>query len=161
MRHQLQAIWTLTALLGIALPAAAAPPVGNQPSQAQTTAPEGISSQHWQQMQAYMSAMRSQMLRFHQTTDPAERDRLLREHLKSMQSMMGLMQSMSGGTMGQSMGQMMGGQMHGHMGGAQAGGSRIGGAMTGMQNRMDMMQMLMQQMMEQMQGQMSRSGGSR
>lgn len=157
MTNLLRAAWTIAAMLGIALPVAAAPPDDAHHAQPQASAPQGVSSQHWQQMQGYMSAMRTQMSELHQATEPKERERLLHEHMQTMQSMMGLMQSLGGGMMGQ----MKDGHMHGHMGAGQTGAGQLGGDMMQMQNRMDMMQMMMQQMMEQMQGQMGIAGGSR
>ena len=88
-----------------------------------------------QQMVERMKALQAQMDKIRQTTDPKEREKLLAEHMKTMQEGMQAMRGMGGGMMG-----MMSGGKHG---GAQ--GPRM------MENRMDMMQMMMDQMMEHMQ----------
>jgi hypothetical protein len=105
--------------------------------------------------------MQQQMDRIRQTKDPKERQKLLQEHMQSMQEGMSMMRGMGGPMM---MG-MMGGQKDamgpGMMGGGQKGGMGPGmmggGPMAGMdpkqqqeftQRRMDMMQMMMEQMMQ-------------
>lgn len=99
-----------------------------------------------EQMTARMKAMQVQMDKIRQTRDPKEREKLLAEHMKSMEEGMRLMRGMGGG--------MMGGIGDGRMtsGGAMMGG-KGGGAQSPqmMENRMDMMQMMMDQMMEHMQ----------
>ena len=48
-------------------------------------------SQQMQQMQAQIAAMRALMMQMRNTQDPAERQRLLREHMQSMQQGMTMM----------------------------------------------------------------------
>lgn len=92
-----------------------------------------------------MNAMREQMDRFHRTTNPEERQRLLEEHWKTMDEQMAGMREMEG---------MMGGMMSGMHGRR---GHRGHGSMhmmdpeqrdSSMQDRMDMQQMMMEQMMQ-------------
>jgi hypothetical protein len=47
-------------------------------------------------MQAHMLAMRQQMERIHATGDPAERQKLMQEHMQSMQQHMQMMGAMRG-----------------------------------------------------------------
>lgn len=96
-------------------------------------------------MMENMGRMQEQMRRLMQTQDPAERGKLLQEHMRSMQAQMGMM----GGMMG-----------HGMM----AGGPGMGRPdmpadqrMQKMEQRMDMMQ----QMMEQMLKHQEQSGGAK
>jgi hypothetical protein len=65
-----------------------------------------------QQMMERMKTMRAQMDKIHQTTDPKEREKLMAEHMKTMQEGMQMMQGMGGGMMG-------GGAGGGMMGGGQ------------------------------------------
>ncbi|MGE0873600.1 MAG: hypothetical protein AB7O31_02900 [Burkholderiales bacterium] len=98
-----------------------------------------------QQMMERMKTMQAQMEKIRQTTDPKEREKLLAEHMKSMQEGMQTMRGMGGGMMG-----MMGGGMGGAMAGGTMGGPRGSGPQSAqmMQDRMDMMQMMMEQMMQ-------------
>lgn len=97
------------------------------------------------QMQTNMKKMQGQMARIHKTTDPKERQKLMKEHMTAMQENMKAMQGM-GGPM------MTGGGQHSGM----AMGDKKGGMMDGdmmkrhemMVKRMDMMQMMMEQMVE-------------
>lgn len=97
---------SLIALLFLACACAAQP---GRPPQA---APETM------QMQAHMQQMRGLMQRIHGASDPAERQRLMAEHMQAMQQGMTMMgRMMGGGAMGEhmSMMQMMMGQMRDHM----------------------------------------------
>ena len=78
-----------------------------------------------QQMMDRMKSMQAQMDRIHQNSDPKEREKLLAEHMKSMQEGMQMMRGMGGGRHGAA----------GH-------GAEM------MQGRMGMMQMMMDQMLE-------------
>lgn len=110
-----------------------------------------------------MRLLQEQMRRIHETKNPAERSRLLREHMQTMVAQMLAMRSMGGGMMHGMMGRRaMAGGMRGRgtMGGGMMGGRAMGGGNTGamssrqrqrIQDRLDMMQMMMEQMMGQMQ----------
>ena len=111
-----------------------------------------------ERMQENMKKMQTQMEKIRATKDEKERERLMDEHMRTMQEGMGMMRNMGGGMMqGMTGGQMQeGSQMGGDMG--QQGASRPGGMtaspadMAGrvdmMERRMDMMQMMMEQMNE-------------
>ena len=96
------------------------------------------------QMQERMKTMQEQMNRIQQTTDPAERNKLMQKHLQTMQEQMKDMRAMGGGMM---MGMM----------GPSGDGMQERGKMDPekrqqmMQDRMDMMQMMMEHMTDQMQ----------
>ena len=83
-------------------------------------------------MMANMKAMQAQMARIRSTTDPKEREKLMQEHMKSMQDNMAKMRGMGGGMMG---------------GMASKGGDETKHHAM-MEQRMDMMQMMMEQMLE-------------
>jgi hypothetical protein len=85
------------------------------------------------QMQERMKTMQVQMDRIHKTTDPAERRKLMQEHMQSMREGMGMMKGMGGG-MGAGM---MGGDPKQRQ--------------DMMERRMDMMHMMMEQMMQHQQ----------
>lgn len=98
-----------------------------------------------QRMQDQMRKMQMQMDDIRKTTDPKKRDRLIDEHMQSMQDGMEMMRGMGGGMMQG----MMGGDMH--SGKAMQGGNMpkaddMMGRMDMMEKRMDMMQMMMEQM---------------
>jgi hypothetical protein len=101
------------------------------------------------QMQDHMKKMQDIMARMQKTTDPAERKKLMDQHMKTMQEGMQMMNGMGGGMMQG----MMGGGM---MGQAPKDGAALSGPMGRgapmspemMERRMDMMQMMMEQMME-------------
>lgn len=78
----------------------------------------------------HMQEMQMMMERIQKSTDPAERDRLILEHMDHMQKMMG--------------------EMHGMMGKGTAGGVSVEDRQNTMEKRMDMMQGMMERMMEQM-----------
>lgn len=68
------------------------------------------------QAQENMDKMRAQMERLRQAQDPQARQQLLREHMATMQSTMGMMDGMwNTCMMGSRGGAMMGGPMMGHM----------------------------------------------
>lgn len=107
------------------------------------------------QMGEHMQKMMEQMDAVHKAVDPAEREKLLQEHMQSMQEGMGMM---GGGKRG---GMMMG---KGMQQGSEMMGKRMqqGDGMTGcndqkktqhqqMERRMDMMQTMMDQMMQHQQ----------
>ena len=97
------------------------------------------------QMQENMKTMQQQMAKLRATTDPKERQKLMREHMQTMQENMKTMRGMGGPMM---------------MGSGQSGGMMMGGKKEGMtdadmmkrhemmEKRMDMMQMMMEQMMQ-------------
>ena len=98
-----------------------------------------------QQMQGQMHDMQALMERIHNTEDPQERHRLMREHMEAMQQGMTMM------------GQMMRGQGDVPMqprecaqGDTECRMQRMQGQHQMMNQRMNMMQMMMEQMMGQM-----------
>jgi len=117
------------------------------PSEPAQTSPEAA------QMQTRMQEMRALMARIHDAADPAERQRLMAEHMQAMHDGMTMM------------GRMMGGGMMGGPAGAEgrAGQCAQGdtdcrmrqmqGQQSMMGERMGMMQMMMGQMMEHMMAQ--------
>lgn len=92
-----------------------------------------------EKMQAHMKKMMQQMDEIRDTGDPDKRDKLIEEHMKSMQEGMEMMRGMGGGMM---MGAMGGNQKDGQMGGD------MPMRMDRMEQRVDMMQMMMDQMMQ-------------
>ncbi|MEW5864046.1 MAG: hypothetical protein AB1773_10705 [Pseudomonadota bacterium] len=91
-----------------------------------------------EQMLERMKQMQAQMDRIHKVADPAERHKLMAEHMNSMHETMQMMRGMSGA------------MMMGMGGGAMMGGGR-GHSPEMMEMRMDMMQMMMEQMMQHQQ----------
>jgi len=95
------------------------------------------------QTQEHMKKMQDIMARMQKTTDPAERQKLMSEHMQAMQEGMKSMRGMGGG------------MMQGMMGQAPKDGTAKPGTGRGvpmspemMERRMDMMQMMMEQMMQ-------------
>jgi hypothetical protein len=134
--------YLLAALTSVAFACAA-----QQPNEGpQTSAETG-------QMQTQMQEMRALMERIRNTTDPAERQRLMAEHMQAMHDGMTMM------------GRMMGGGMMGRQGGGAGAGPpcaqndpecrmrQMQGEQGMMGERMGMMQMMMQQMMDHMMAQ--------
>lgn len=118
-----------------------------------------------QQMQGNLTTMQKQLDRLAKAKTPEERQKIMTEHMATMQNSMGMAKGMQSGMTGcpmmsEGMG-MMGGQgMHGGMGmmgqGMPGGMGMMGQGMSGgadmmakrmemMEKRMDMMQMMMQQ----------------
>jgi hypothetical protein len=102
-----------------------------------------------QKMQELFKQMQAQMDKLRVTTDPAERQKLMQEHMATMQAVMKDMRGMGGPMM------MGGGMGPGMMGGGPAGKAPSGKPPAGadqrmqmMEQRMDMMQMMMDQMMQ-------------
>ena len=95
--------------------------------------------------QERMKQAQALMAKLRETKDPAERQKLMREHAQAMRDTMGMMREMKMGMMG-------GGQGIGMMGGGQGKGpAKTGGMMPMhqmMEDRMEMMQMMMEQMFE-------------
>lgn len=107
-----------------------------------------------QQMMERMKQMQAETQRIHETRDPAERAKLMQDHMKHMQEGMQMMRGMGGESMGMMGGGMMGGGGHMMQGGKRGAG---GQTMPMIEQRMDMMQMMMEQMMQH-QGMMSGQG---
>src|ERR1044071_5964386 len=81
-------------------PAPAQQPAPSSPAPQAAPAPADVDTQI-AKMQELMTQMNDQMSNLRQTTDPAERQKLMREHWTTMQSAMTLMQGAWGGpTMG-------------------------------------------------------------
>ena len=143
MRRKIAIAATLVAALA-GQPLASIAQSQDQPA-TKPTAGTQIDPKLQQKMAEQMKSMHAQMDKMRQTTDAKEREKLLAEHMKSMQEAMRLMAGTGGGMMG-----MMGGGMT--SGGVMGGGPRGGVEDPQMiENRMDMMQMMMGNMMEHMQ----------
>lgn len=95
------------------------------------------------QMKERLKQMQALVKQLEKASDPAERRKLLAEHMRAMHEGLDSMRGMGGGTM---MG-MMGGDAD-HRGHQHAGGPP---SSVMMQRRMDMMQMMMEQMVQHMQ----------
>lgn len=110
-----------------------------------------------QRMKDNLKKMEGQVEKIRKARDPAERERLLQEHMQSMRENMmmgqslaagpGAMGMMGGGMMDQCM-RMMGGPGGMGMMGGGAGPEAMMGRMQQMEKRMDMMQMMMEQMLK-------------
>ncbi|VWC92515.1 hypothetical protein BCO18430_03346 [Burkholderia contaminans] len=106
------------------------------------------STERFENARRQMQRMLAEMDEIRQTKDPAERQRLMDEHWRTMQETFQAMRGMGGPTM---MG-MMGPQgMGGGSSQTQSGKRGMGmvDRMDMMEKRMDMMQMMMEQMMQQ------------
>ncbi|MBF5008692.1 hypothetical protein [Burkholderia pseudomultivorans] len=105
------------------------------------------SAERFENARRQMQKMLAQMDAIRETKDPAERQRLMDEHMRTMQDAIQSMHAMGGPMMMNMMGpQGMGG------GGSEAqSGNRgsMGARMDMMEKRMDMMQMMMEQMLQQ------------
>jgi hypothetical protein len=96
-----------------------------------------------QDIQAAMKKMQEEMAKIHSTSNSAERQKLLTEHMSTMQETMGAMMNMGGpGTGMMPSGGMMAGPS------AAPAPSEVPGRMGMMEQRIGMMQMMMQQMMQ-------------
>jgi hypothetical protein len=106
-----------------------------------------------QKMQANTKRMQSQLEQMAKSKDPAQRQKLMQEHLQTMQENMTAGKSMMGGMMDCPMmkGGMMGGGM-GMQGGAAGQDDMMARRMEMMEKRMDMMQMMIQSNMDKPQG---------
>ena len=109
---------------------------------AQSTAPSGTTAQ----TQDNMNKMQQQMDKIRATKDPKARQKLMEEHMQTMQQTMKMMRG-AGGAAASGQGE------HGGMGkGGQKGGMAAGDDMKArqdtMEKRMDMMMMMMEQMMQ-------------
>lgn len=114
---------------------------------AATSGQSDQSAERFENARRQMQKMLAQMDAIRETKDPAERQRLMDEHMRTMQDTMQSMHAMGGPMMMNMMGpQGMGG------GGSQAQSGKRGGMgerMDVMEKRMDMMQMMMEQMLQQ------------
>lgn len=131
--------------------AAGSPPAAAPTPASPKVAPADEASKQLTKAQALMQ-------RIEQTRDPAERQRLMQEHLQAMREGMGMMRGMGamggmGGMGGMGAGMMMGQSPAGGgkgMSGDKAGGMMGCDMMAGhamMEKRMDMMQQMMEQML--------------
>ena len=118
------------------------PAVKSAPDQAMSS---GVADAQMAKAQERMKQAQALMARLRESKDPAERKRLMQEHMQAMRDTMGMMRGMRMGMMG-------GGQGMGMMGGGQGKGpAKTGGMMPMhqmMEDRMEMMQMMMEQMFE-------------
>ena len=135
----------------------------HHPDQKAAAAP--AADQTIQKMQANTKRMQSQLEQMAKSKDPAQRQKLLQEHMRTMQENMMAGKSMMGGTMdcpmmkdgmmGGGMGMMggKGGMMgQGMQGGAAGQDDMMAKRMEMMEKRMDMMQMMIQSNMGKPQG---------
>ena len=88
---------------------------------------------HMSKMQENMKTMQQQVAKLRATSDPKERQKLMREHMQTMQENMKTMRGMGGPMM---------------MGGGPMAGMDPKNQQEMMGHRMDMMQMMMEQMMQ-------------
>ncbi len=118
------------------------------PASATQAAPSVQSSERFEEARAQMQKMLAQMDQIHQTKDPAERQRLMDEHMRTMQDTMQSMHAMGGPMMMDMMGQQgMGGVPNKTQSGKR--GSGVNERIDMMEKRMDVMQMMMEQMLKQ------------
>ena len=94
---------------------------------------------HMQQMQEHMKEMQAQMEKMRQTTDPAERERLIQAHMQAMQEHMKTMQERMKSMHGAGGGMMMGADQKGRQ-------EITEKRLDMIEKRMDLMQMMMEQM---------------
>lgn len=133
--------------LALVLAAAASACAAQQPNARAEQAPPSerpTPMQGMPGMQERMLEMRALMGRIHDASDPAERRRLMDEHMRAMQEGMAMMANMMGGRMGSQQGP----------GCAESDTrcemQRMQGEQQAMRQRMSMMQGMMGQMMEHM-----------
>lgn len=160
---QIACILAITLMVFAGLSARAADPAPQDKKSAQTSGSAGCNKQ-WAQIQGNMAKMYGLMTQIQNTTDPAERQKLLNEHWQLMQQNMQAMRGFGGpmmrGGMGPGAGMgpgMMGGAGPGYgMGPGMMGASPCQGSPAGMteqqrekfmQRRLDTMQMMMEQML--------------
>ena len=141
-RHLLVATLMLSALAIQPVLAVDAHHPDQQPGAA---APTTDQTQTIQKMQANTVRMQSQLEQMVKSNDPSERQKLMQEHMQTMQENMMAGKSMMGGMMDCPM--MMGGMMGG-MGTDEGVAKRL----EMMEKRIDMMQMMMQRNMGSPQG---------
>ena len=107
----------------------------------------GVADAQMVKAQERMKQAQALMAKLRETKDPAERQKLMREHAQAMRDTMGMMREMKMGMMG-------GGQGMGMMGkgkGQAKGQAKADGMMPMhqmMEGRMEMMQMMMEQMLD-------------
>lgn len=147
-------------IVALSVPALyAAPPVANSAAP-EAAAPANVSSTELKPLQARMMVLQDQMTRIRGTTDPTEREKLLREHTQTMLEQTLAMRAFAGGLMSGTMGDgMMGRRMMGRGAAHGSQSSTPGEHGQMMQERLEMMQTLMAQMMGQIQAMESRGMG--
>ena len=93
---------TIVALAGMMLTTASALAQGTTPMTPEQHAKHMEQMDgYMKQLQAHVKEMQAQMDKIHQTKDPQERERLIHEHMKSMQEGMQMIHKLSGGTLEQ------------------------------------------------------------
>jgi hypothetical protein len=129
----------IAASIALAMPVYADDAHHPEPGKAQTAQaqPDGKTVQ---KMQDNLGRMRTQLERLAKAKTDDERQKIMGEHMQTMQENMGMARGMQSGMMGCSM--MQGGM--GMMGEGMAGGDMMSKRMEMMEKRMDMMQMMMQ-----------------
>ncbi len=145
MKHLSKLIPAL--LLASSLSVAYAQTPGQRPMTPPSQAPQGgqMMGGGMQGMQNTMGKMQEQMAKIRSTSDPAERQKLMLEHMSAMREAMGTMMK----TGGPGTGMMPGGGMM--AGSAAPPASEVPGRMGMMEQRMGMMQMMMDQMIQHQQ----------
>lgn len=99
-------------------------------------------------MHEEMQRMKSQMAEINRTTDPAQREKLLQEHMKSMGEMMKMMQEKHAENPMMGKAGMMKGHQNSEMTASEDSSMPMMKCMQTMGQRMDMMEMMMDQMMQ-------------
>lgn len=132
----------LTSSLSVAFAQAPVEPPAKPSPQA---TPRGPMMGGTRDMQAVMKKMQDEMTKIRSTSDPTERQKLLAEHMATMQETMGMMMNMDGAGRGTMSG---GGMMRGDSKKSSPESRDMRGRMGMMEQRMEMMQMMMQQMMQ-------------
>jgi hypothetical protein len=117
--------------------------------------PEAVADRQIMQARETMRKLQEQMGKIRQTSDPKERQKLMREHMQTMQEGMKQLRGMGGmkrpgGMMGMSGGGKQGGMMMGMGGGDKPGGGMMMGDMMKAHEMMDMRMEMMETMMEHM-----------
>ena len=138
------AIALTTASTLIACATTPAMTMGSAPASGSMAAPEGMAG-----MDAQMKNMREMHDKMMSAKTPEEHNRLMAEHMKSMQDGMKMMDGMSGPGMGDMKG-MQGMQGMQGMSGMSGMSADMGGRHQMMEKRMEMMQTMMKMMMDRM-----------
>lgn len=133
-------------------PASAAQPGVSAPKASATTQAKlgAESTDRFEDTRRQMQKMLAQMDEIRETKDPAVRQRLMDEHMRTMQDALQSMRGMGGPMMMNMMGQQgMGGVTNRVQSGRRGADADANARMDMMEKRMDMMQMMMEQMLEQ------------
>ncbi|MBI3222181.1 MAG: hypothetical protein HY016_13035 [Nitrosomonadales bacterium] len=128
-----------------------AAPMPKAETMEKTTSPEVAPEHHMGEAQESMRNLQDLMGKIRQTKNPKERQKLMQEHMQTMQEGMKHMRALGGSMMGmESSGGKQGGMMMGMGGGGKQGGGMMTGDMMKTHNMMEMRMEMMESMMEQM-----------